>query len=71
MHVLENKYEKLAEERLIKLLTEKSTRKTISLLQDRSKSVSEIIQNIRKIQHVTETNTVHTIPEQERCHQNT
>ncbi|MDH3490065.1 MAG: Lrp/AsnC ligand binding domain-containing protein [Nitrosopumilus sp.] len=28
-------------------------------------SVEKNIQNIRKIQHITSTNTVHTIPEQE------
>jgi len=44
MHILANKYEEPTDEKLIKLLTEKSTIKILSLLQDESKLISEIVQ---------------------------
>jgi hypothetical protein len=44
MHILANKYEEPTDEKLIKLLTEKSTIKILSLLQDEPKLISEIVQ---------------------------
>jgi len=44
MHILANKYEEPNDEKLIKLLTEKSTIKILSLLQDEPKLISEIVQ---------------------------
>jgi len=44
MHILANKYEEPTDEKLIKLLTEKSTIKILSLLQGEPKLISEIVQ---------------------------